>query len=1192
MSTGGEQAALRARRLLYCAASLRVLSAEEIASGGESLADPVATLTFLEESGMLPSDLQEALSQFAVEVWRDSTVAPEEGDTVAGREERPRPSRASQTFAPERNRSPTISPERRRPLPPIPSPTVVPERRKKAPPTDPTNGHSRELEEYPASAELDLDRLNPELRRRLEQATFLRVAIRRGLIEPETIKELDGSTGRVEDQLVAHGLDPMQAMEIYAELQFAATVCSSCFAELSQPLADNAPCPHCNKADHGATWSRGSSRTVAGRGHSSKTIHGFPGTGGRFGGYEIEERIAEGGMGVVFRAHDSSLNRTVALKVMRGGALASRMRRRRFLQEAEAAAALHHPSIVPIHQISEISGYPFYTMDLVEGLPLDVFVEENKTPAREVAKLIAAVADGVQHFHLRGIIHRDLKPENVLVTAEGDPKIIDFGIAKKLTNLDDDDSESWTVEGDVLGTPHYMSPEQAAGRVHDVDIRTDVYALGTILYELLTGAAPFRGVARNKLMEAIQEQEPSPVRSQAPTVESDLEAIVHMALAKERERRYQTAAEFAKDLRRYVADEPIIARPATFRYRLKKFVRRRFSTVLATTICSLAILGAFGVVSAQRQLRDREVARLIQEGEARTDPRERLKDFAKAAGLAPDDPSVQTRLAQVAFVIEQREAQHRLERERELAKERENALRAQQALDLERASAAEIREKSRLEAEKRSKREAEERGRELLAKALAETDPLEAIGRLSDALAVVGEGPLRKTIERHKVNAALALAQGAAQKGSGDLGGYWLREAAKLKPSDAQAVEEARVRTNVERLANGQQLLIDAKALNASGDWIAAHEKLRQARERGVPSEQIDDELASVLVQCREEAQRLVDEGSALLRDGRAQLGLARARHALRYVHDHEGAAALAERCAQSVSDTARRRAQLLFSTVGTRREALAVLAEAARVVEGSQAVTVLLQERAHLELLTLDRSLDGLVYVPNLGDLNPSPFLIGANEVTNQEFLAFVNTGGYADPMLFDAEARPHLPEFHDQTPGEKGRPGPRTWQRGGFGDPGNATRPVRGVTFYEARAYARWLSRRSGARWRLPTAHEWTLAAGWDPATGRTRVYPWGDDFSAGNLVFSGAPGPAGQNTTDRSPLGLLGAGGSVAEWVVSDGETAAIKGAHFASDPRVARHLARVENTGTPGPIPPPALTSLLGFRLVRELEVKGK
>jgi hypothetical protein len=319
---------------------------------------------------------------------------------------------------------------------------------------------------------------------------------------------------------------------------------------------------------------------------------------------------------------------------------------------------------------------------------------------------------------------------------------------------------------------------------------------------------------------------------------------------------------------------------------------------------------------------------------------------------------------------------------------------------------------------------------------------------------------------------------------------------------------------------------------------------------------------------------------------------LAKARQALRYVSTHDGAAALAERCALAVSETARRRAQTLFRSLETRRGALVVLAEAARVVEGSRASPVLLQERTHLELLAADRSLDGLVYVPNLGELNPSPFLISVYEVTNQEFQAFVAAGGYADADLFDPEARPLLTTFRDRTPGEKGSPGPRTWQRGSFGDPGNAQRPVRGVTYFEARAYARWLSQSSGARWRLPTAQEWTIAAGWDPETYRIQTYPWGDTFANGNLFFGNAPEPAGQNLTDSSPLGVMDAGGSVAEWVIGEGGIAAIKGAHFASDARVGKHQAQVENTGSPGTTPPLALTSLLGFRLVRELEVKGK
>src|SRR5262249_40969759 len=154
---------------------------------------------------------------------------------------------------------------------------------------------------------------------------------------------------------------------------------------------------------------------------------------------------------------------------------------RRFLWEAEAAAGLKHQSIVAVHEINEVAGYPFYTMDFVEGLPLDDYAARNKLSPRQVSALVRNIADAVQHFHLHGIIHRDLKPENVLVGEDGVPKIIDFGIARRM-----DRNTRFTIEGAVFGTLHYVSPEQATGRVADVDTRSDIYALGAILYHLLT----------------------------------------------------------------------------------------------------------------------------------------------------------------------------------------------------------------------------------------------------------------------------------------------------------------------------------------------------------------------------------------------------------------------------------------------------------------------------------------------------------------------------------------------------------------------------------------------------------------------------------------------------------------------------------------------------------------------------------
>jgi iron(II)-dependent oxidoreductase len=204
----------------------------------------------------------------------------------------------------------------------------------------------------------------------------------------------------------------------------------------------------------------------------------------------------------------------------------------------------------------------------------------------------------------------------------------------------------------------------------------------------------------------------------------------------------------------------------------------------------------------------------------------------------------------------------------------------------------------------------------------------------------------------------------------------------------------------------------------------------------------------------------------------------------------------------------------------------------------------------------------------------------MGRSEVTNREFESFVAAKGYDQPELWDPEARPFLATF---------REGPRGWREGGYGGAANAERPVRGVSVYEARAFARWRSKTTGARWRLPTDREWEVAAGWDPALSRLRAYPWGETFRASALSLGAAvPEPVGAMKDDMSPLGLADAGGNVREWVERPGMEAAVKGADFASDARAADHFARVQTTATPGPSPSVEVVKRIGFRLVREID----
>jgi serine/threonine-protein kinase len=278
-----------------------------------------------------------------------------------------------------------------------------------------------------------------------------------------------------------------------------------------------------------------------------------------FGDYELLEEIGRGGMGVVYRAVQKSLGRTVAIKMLLRRDLASPADLLRFRSEAEAAAQLDHPGIVSIFEVGECDGHPFYSMQLVEGTTLAKRLRQGPLPAREAAALLAKVADAVQVAHTRGVLHRDLKPSNILIDGSGEPHVSDFGLAKRL-----EVEESVTHTGAILGTPCYMSPEQAAGSRGDVGPTSDVWSLGTILYQMLTGRPPFQASSPMDTLLAVLESDPPVPRSIDRQVDRDLEMIALKSLQKPQELRYGSAAELAADLRAFLAGEPVAARHGGF----------------------------------------------------------------------------------------------------------------------------------------------------------------------------------------------------------------------------------------------------------------------------------------------------------------------------------------------------------------------------------------------------------------------------------------------------------------------------------------------------------------------------------------------------------------------------------------------------------------------------------------------------
>jgi serine/threonine-protein kinase len=304
-------------------------------------------------------------------------------------------------------------------------------------------------------------------------------------------------------------------------------------------------------------------------------------------GYEIETLLGHGGMGIVYRARHLRLNRLVALKMMIAGAYAGPHERARFQREAEAVARLRHANIVQVYDVGDHEGWPYYTMELLEGGSLSQALAGTPQPARQAAALLITLAEAMREAHQIGIVHRDLKPANVLLAADGTPKIADFGLARQVG-----EQPLLTMSGARVGTPSYMAPEQAAGRPGRIGPAADIYALGALLYETLTGRPPFRAETAEETERQVIEEDPVPPSRLNAKVPRDLETICLKCLHKSPERRYATAAALAEDLKRFQQDLPIAARPVGLFERAFKWVRRHpapAGTVAASLLLAVMI---------------------------------------------------------------------------------------------------------------------------------------------------------------------------------------------------------------------------------------------------------------------------------------------------------------------------------------------------------------------------------------------------------------------------------------------------------------------------------------------------------------------------------------------------------------------------------------------------------------------------
>ena len=348
---------------------------------------------------------------------------------------------------------------------------------------------------------------------------------------------------------------------------------------------------------------------------------------GSIPGFTVVREIGRGGMGVIYEARQIDPPRLVALKVMRGRGVVDQNRLALFRQEVETLARLNFPDIAAIFGAGRTEdGRHFFAMELVRGAPLGEHMRLRQLSLKQQLRLFRRVCEAVHYAHQKGVIHRDLKPSNIIVDAEGNPKVVDFGLARVI-DVDKDGMAVIVESGKIMGTLPYMSPEQVAGRVDDVDVRSDVYSLGVILYELLTDRLPYeiREVESNGVHQVVRKPIPPPTDGKRPKLRGDLALITQKALAEDPAERYSSAAALGEDIERYLTNQPILAHPANAPYQLRKLIVRNQAT-FAFLVATLVLLTSFGVEMNNLRL-EAESARAV--------ARERERHASVEEALAP-----------------------------------------------------------------------------------------------------------------------------------------------------------------------------------------------------------------------------------------------------------------------------------------------------------------------------------------------------------------------------------------------------------------------------------------------------------------------------------------------------------------------------------------------------------------------------
>ncbi|MDF1664130.1 MAG: protein kinase [Planctomycetota bacterium] len=892
--------------------------------------------------------------------------------------------------------------------------------------------------------------------------------------------------------------------------------------------------------------------------------------------YEIISHIDEGGMGIVFKAMQRRLKRLVAIKLLKTGKFTVESRKQRFLFEAEACAALKHPHIVQIIEVGEVSGNPYYVMDYVNGLPLDDYVAKNDLSPKKITRVIAQVAEAVHHFHSRGILHRDLKPDNILIDENGEPKIIDFGVAKEMaTNKD-----SMTRDGAIIGTPHYMSPEQAFGKVLELDIRADVYALGAILYRLLTGQTPYSSGTLSLIL-AIQTTDPTPIRSVVSTLPWELAAIVTKAMEREVDLRYPTALALKEDLSRFLNHEPVLAKRASHLYRIQKYVRRNKTAVLVGALLFFVVSSSIAVAIDQRLTAIEKVAESNKkEAALAKDAKEKEEEANKALKrelIAKTESAAKDRSLRLESEKNERLTREKAAQERSFAAEREKRAIEKRRLEVENAK------KLKAAQETAEKRQLENLRREALALlGLPRDDLLASVNNLSKALNLVGDKlpKLQLEIESAKMVIVLKLAKNQVSAGETKLASFWLDQGRDLERAlaiDKFSTEINGVATKIEELRRGLTIVAEAKRAVSKKDWPTALVLLRQARQAGA----LEKDLAGIQEQvdqgCQRSYEELFAEARRLNNEKSYSTAFDKCSQALPFAKDPVLIVAFRNQVALNLARQAQIESNRLSLIPESAPRAPQVIQDCAKRLAGTPyEASLRLEYSQRLSLLTNNRLTD-FHYIPAVPELKTSAAYMQSVEVSQAAFRRFVDALGYDNDEYWDKSCSKLLRENW------------KSLRNGQQLNKDEGDYPVRGLSWYEARAFAKWMSKELQLTVRIPTTKEW-LAANWDLEKQTLRSYPWGDRFKDGQIVFEqSGPLQSKSNKRDRSPFGIYDLAGNVAEWTtdfVKGREVPAIKGADFFGDELHTKKFAQVRSAAYPEAVPVNAVRNRIGLRLVVE------